>query len=191
MPLTRRRKRKIAPAARLRWTAFQAAAPEVIDTTPSPPVLKPGGETRLRPTLLDIPEEMHWAVQRKFHSRPIQKSATRRLVWIGMLACFLFILPYIYIYLRIWMGDDKYTLPFDSWPWLPLWTAITSGFFGAMFSRLLYLQSNWDTLSLGSLKDARDYSSILLRGSVGTDRRDSRILFPALRGYWRGIVSAF
>ncbi len=157
---------KIATAGRLR-TAFEAAAPQVIDTTPSPPILKPGGETRLRAMLLDILEETHWAVQRKFHSRPIQKSATRRLVWIGMLACFLFILPYIYIYLRIWMGDDKYTLPFDSWAWLPLWTAITSGFFGAMFSRLLYLQSNWDTLSLGSLKDARDYSSILLRGSVG------------------------
>jgi hypothetical protein len=36
-----------------------------------------------------------------------------------------------------------------------------------MFSRLLFLQTNWNALSLGALKDARDFSSILLRGAVG------------------------
>jgi hypothetical protein len=36
-----------------------------------------------------------------------------------------------------------------------------------MFSRLWYLQTNWNSLSLGALKDARDYTSIFLRGAVG------------------------
>jgi hypothetical protein len=117
--------------------------------------------------LLDILEEIHWTFQRKFHSRPIQKSATRRLVWTGLAACGLFVLPYVHIYVRQWLGGPTYTLPLANWAWLPLWTAVTAGFFGAMFSRLLFLQANWDVLSLGALKDARDYSSILLRGAVG------------------------
>ena len=51
--------------------------------------------------------------------------------------------------------------------WLPFYTALTSGLFGALFSRLLFLQSNWDTLTIGGLKAARDYTSIFLRGCVG------------------------
>jgi hypothetical protein len=157
---------KIPAAPRLR-TVFETVAPQVMDTSQSPPALKPSGEFRLRAMLLDILEETHWTFQRKFHSRPIQKSASRRLVWTGLAACFLFILPYVYIYLRQWTGGAAYVMPFDSWAWLPLWTAMTAGFFGAMFSRLLFLQANWNVLSLGSLKDARDFTSILLRGAVG------------------------
>jgi hypothetical protein len=44
---------------------------------------------------------------------------------------------------------------------------LTAGLFGALFSRLLYLQSNWNVLSIGGLKDARDIWSIFLRGCVG------------------------
>jgi hypothetical protein len=58
-------------------------------------------------------------------------------------------------------------MPFNTWAWLPLWTAVTAGFFGAMFSRLSFLQGNWNTFSVGAVKDARDFSSILLRGAVG------------------------
>jgi hypothetical protein len=36
-----------------------------------------------------------------------------------------------------------------------------------MFSRLLFLQSKWNLLTLGELKDARDLSSIVLRACVG------------------------
>jgi hypothetical protein len=32
---------------------------------------------------------------------------------------------------------------------------------------LLYLQSKWDALTVGGLKDAREFTSILLRGCVG------------------------
>jgi hypothetical protein len=157
---------KIPAASRLR-TVYEAVAPQIVDTSQSPPVLKPSGESRLRAMLLDILEETHWTFQRKFHSRPIQKSATRRLVWTGMAACCLFILPYAYIYLSQYLSATAYRMPFERWAWLPLWTALTAGFFGAMFSRLLFLQGNWNVLSLGSLKDARDFTSIFLRGAVG------------------------
>jgi hypothetical protein len=35
------------------------------------------------------------------------------------------------------------------------------------FSRLTYIQTHWNVISLDELKDAREYSSILLRGIVG------------------------
>jgi hypothetical protein len=157
---------KISAAPRLQ-AAFKAVAPQTIDTNQSPPQLKPNGQLKLRAMLLDILEETHWFYQRKFHSRPIQKSATRRIVVIGLAACFLFILPYVYIYLRQWSSGNTYVMPFDNWAWLPLWTALTAGFFGAMFSRLYFLQANWNVLSLGTVKDARDFTSIFLRGAVG------------------------
>jgi hypothetical protein len=156
----------VLSAARLR-TAFTAALPHLVDTAQSPPTLKQGGEPRLRAMLLDILEETHWTLQRKFHGRPIQKSATRRLVGMGLAACALFVLPYAYIYVRSWLSSDEWPLPLGRWAWLPLWTAVTAGFFGAMFSRLLYLQTNWNVLSLGAIRDARDFASIFLRGAVG------------------------
>ena len=55
----------------------------------------------------------------------------------------------------------------DSWSGLPLYACMTAGIFGALFSRLLYLQMNWDALSVGGLKDAREFTSILLRACVG------------------------
>jgi hypothetical protein len=156
----------VPSAARLR-AAFTAALPHLVDTVQSPPIIKQGSEPRLRAMLLDILEETHWTLQRKFHGRPIQKSATRRLVGMGLGACALFVLPYVYIYVRSWLSSNEWPLPFGRWAWLPLWTAVTAGFFGAMFSRLLYLQTNWNVLTLGAVKDARDFASIFLRGAVG------------------------
>jgi hypothetical protein len=81
-----------------------------------------------------------------------------------MVAFLLFILPYGGLYLELASGKLS---PVESWSWLPLYSALTSGLFGALFSRLLYLQSNWDALTIGGLKDAREFTSILLRGCVG------------------------
>lgn len=158
---------KVPAAARLR-TVYEAVAPHLVDTAKSPPAPKAGSEPRLRSLLLDILEETHWSVQRRFHARPIQKSATRRVVTAGLLACTLFVLPFGWLYLEAWLTPGTpYVPPFESWAWLPLWTALTAGFFGAMFSRLTYLQGNWNLLGLGALRDARSVWSILLRGAVG------------------------
>lgn len=159
---------ELVPAAGRLRTVFEAAAPHLVDTAKSPPAPKAGTEARMRAMLLDILEETHWSFQRKFHARPIQKSATRRVVAAGLVACTLFVLPFGLLYHEAWRtAGTPYVPPFEGWVWLPLWTALTAGFFGAMFSRLTFLQSNWNLLSLGALRDARDIWSILLRGAVG------------------------
>jgi hypothetical protein len=73
-------------------------------------------------------------------------------------------LPYLRLYYDVLSKHDD---PVASWAWLPLYTAATAGLFGALFSRLLYLQSKWDALTVGGLKDAREFTSIILRGCVG------------------------
>jgi hypothetical protein len=151
------------PSSQRLAAAADAAYPLAFDTQ-NPPALRTGGEPILRSLLLDTLEEIHWAAQRKFYSRPIRRSATTRIVWSGMIAFLLFILPYIVLYMSLELGK---TNPLAGWSWLPLYTALTAGLFGALFSRLLYLQSNWDSLTIGGLRAAREFTSILLRGCVG------------------------
>ena len=118
----------------------------------------------MRSLLIQTLEELHWSSQRKFYARPIQKSATYRIVYLGIGAFLVFLTPYLLIYLGIFMGHDATLV---SWSGLPLYTALTAGLFGAFFSRLLYLQQNWNAFTLGAIMDARDFTSILLRGCVG------------------------
>ncbi|SFH14349.1 hypothetical protein [Methylobacterium gossipiicola] len=152
------------PAAPRLAGLAEAAGLLALDGQQQPPTLRPGGEAILRPLLLDTLEELHWAFQRKFYSRPIRRSATSRIVWIGLFALFLFILPYVLIYVHAARGEiDRIA----NWSGLPLYACMTSGIFGALFSRLLYLQMNWNALSIGGLKDAREFTSILLRACVG------------------------
>ena len=129
-----------------------------------PGSIKPEFEDQVRSLLLDIIEETHWDIQRKFYSRPIRKQATRRIVLIGMCAFVLLIVPYVLIYGLTATGHIR---SIERWSWIPLYSALTAGLFGALFSRLLYLQQRWDTLTIGGLKDAREFTSIFLRGCVG------------------------
>jgi hypothetical protein len=152
------------PAASRLITALEAALPVALDTSHSPPTLRPCGEPILRALLVQTLEELHWNSQRKFYARPIQKSATYRIVYLGIAAFLLFLFPYGFIYIGIFAGREP-ALAF--WSGLPLYTALTAGLFGAFFSRLLYLQQNWNGFTLGAIMDARDFTSILLRGCVG------------------------
>jgi hypothetical protein len=156
---------RIPSASRL-VTAIEAALPTAVDTSTTPlPTVRTGGEAVLRSLLLQTLEELHWNSQRKFYARPIQKSATYRIVWLGVVAFALFLLPYGIIYGDIFWRGHKPAL--ETWSFLPLYTALTAGLFGASFSRLLYLQQNWNSFTLGAIMDAKDYTSILLRGCVG------------------------
>lgn len=152
----------LASTARLSTEADLAR--QLVFDSQTPPALKPNGPPVLRALLLDTLEELHWAFQRKFYSRPIRKQATTRIVLCGMFAFCLFILPYIILDIEFW--DSRPNIG-SSWAWLPLYSSLTAGLFGALFSRLLYLQQNWDALTIGGLKDAREFTSILLRGCVG------------------------
>lgn len=157
---------KVKSAPRLQ-SYFEATLPLVADTAQHPPGLKPGGAVRLRALLLAVLEEIHWTLQRKFHARPIQKRASRLVAGVGIVGCILFLLPYVVIYLTPRPAPPG-EMSFSGWAWLPLYTAATTGFFGAMFSRLLTLQAKRGAMTLGELNDARDLTSILLRGAVGT-----------------------
>jgi hypothetical protein len=123
------------------------------------------GEANLRGLLQDILEEHHFCLQRKFAIRPIQRNACNRIVIAEIGAFILMIAPYIYLYsVVLWA---KKTPAFELWAWLPIYSAMTAGLFGAFFSRLQTLQSNWDNLSLSQVRDAMDWRSIWLRGTVG------------------------
>ena len=154
---------KVTSATRLS-AALEAALPQTFDTNETPPKLRPHGEAIPRAMLLETLKDIHWSYQRKFFSRPILRSATRKIVFLGFVAFLLFICPYVVLYGMLAMRPPP---AFHEWAWLPLWSAVTAGLFGALFSRLLYLQMNWASLSVGGLKDARDLTSILLRCCVG------------------------
>lgn len=142
------------------WKRLNLAA-QALAVDPSHPG---ANDAIIRSLLLETLEETHSTKQRKFFSRPIRREATTKIVWFGLAAFTLFILPYLVLYYNLLRHEP---INISSWSWLPLYCAATTGLFGALFSRLLYLQSNWNALTIGGLKDARDYASILLRASVG------------------------
>jgi hypothetical protein len=155
---------KVPSAGRLRKTV-EALIQDSVDTSQTPPVLKPGGGARLRSMLLEVIEETQWHLKKKFTSRSIQKTVTYRVILATIGSFLLFIAPYLVIIAKMILEGDGFTVA--RWVGLPLWTALTAGLFGAFFSRLLYIQAKANVLSLDELKDAREFSSIILRGIVG------------------------
>lgn len=153
-----------APRLKAALTLAEARA---IDQKEVPPIVRPSEEGNLRSLLLAIVNEIHWTKQRKFFARPIQKSATRRIVWAGVLSFLLFLLPYIIMYTRPYLNISSDPKDMSIYTCLPLYTALTSGLFGAYFSRLMFIQARGGELSIGELKAAREWTSIFLRGSVG------------------------
>ncbi len=119
---------------------------------------------RARMLLLDALEELHWASQLKFSARPLQIGAIRLATMFVFGSAFLFVAPYLALYIFSLFGK-----PFDprAWEWLPLFTALSAGLFGAFFSRLSALQSNANTLSLDALAEAKRPLYLLFRGIVG------------------------
>jgi hypothetical protein len=163
---------RVSAEPRLR-AAFAAMSSGSSDTDKQPRALTTSEASALRGLLLEILEEIHWSSQRKFHSRPIQKAATRRIVWAGVFSFVLFILPYILIYINLYLnpvaadGSVQHGVPPELLIGLPVYTALTAGLFGSYFSRLLFIQKYSTGMSVGELKTAREFTSIFLRGVVG------------------------
>lgn len=145
-------------------SAYDAAKLHALDHKDNPPKLREEYVPRMRSLLLEVLSEFNWTKARKFFGRPLQKSATRRIVWAGVASFALFLLPYIFIHSRAYFTNQVDMHIFTG---LPLYTALSAGLFGAYFSRLLFIQSNVGNLSIGELKAAREFTSIFLRGSVG------------------------
>ena len=146
--------------------AFSVVEAHALDTSTTPPGVRAGQVCAVRGFLLDVLEEIHWTIQRKFRARPLQKTVIKRIVGVGICSFALLLLPYLVVYTEIYRAGDS-RLPFAQWAWLPLYTALTAGLFGAFFSRLSYVQMNFENMTLGELKIAKEYSSIFLKGSVG------------------------
>ncbi|MBM3578825.1 MAG: hypothetical protein FJX40_14520 [Alphaproteobacteria bacterium] len=123
-----------------------------------------GSVQRARMLLLDALEELHWASQRKFSARPLQIGAIRLATIFVFGAALLFVAPYLALYLLSLFGKK---FDAEAWEWLPLFTALSAGLFGAFFWRLSSLQSDANNLSLDALAEAKRPLYLLFRGIVG------------------------
>jgi hypothetical protein len=127
--------------------------------------LSSAGEINLRNLLQDVLEWHHWSSQRTFCLRPMQKKAANRIVSSEAIAFMFVVAPFAYLYsLEIMFKSPP---NFEYWSGLPFYLALSAGLFGAFFSRMQWLQSNCDSLSLSQVRDAMDWRSIRLRGAVG------------------------
>lgn len=120
----------------------------------------PEAANNLRFLLIDVVKETQREQIRKHLSRVFLKEVTRQLLIAGLISLGLFLLPYLLFRAGI----------FGSSVWsdvVPIWTCLSAGLFGAYFSRLLYLQKTYMTLSYEELISSRDTLAILLRGSIG------------------------
>lgn len=129
-------------------------------TLAADPAAPPSRETELflRMLLLETLEELHATYLTRFLARPELKTATLRTIRVGLLAFSLFLAPYVYAFFN--RAPPVFAL-------FPLWSALTAGLFGAFFSRLMSLQTNFGGGSLDVIKDAREWTYILSRGFVG------------------------
>lgn len=135
-----------------------------LDTTKTPPALRPDAESQLRLFLMDILEEIHWTLQRKFFARPIMKEAIKKIIWLGLGSFILLLLPFLIIFFLVDYYND---INLEQWPWVALYMALAAGLFGSFFSRLIDIQRNGERMSLGELKNAQQTSTLFLRGAVG------------------------
>jgi hypothetical protein len=136
----------------------------------------------LRDFLLEILEAIHWHSKRKHLTRKLRAQATRRTLSIGLAALMLTLLPYIITVLavtsqgkaatlaslQVWpVAEDGEFAKANSWIHFALYTSVAFGFLGALFSRLITLQTQWSVIALDELYNARSYHYIILRASIG------------------------
>ena len=152
---------KVTSATRLS-AALEAALPQTFDTNETPPKLRPHGEAILRAMLLEIWKTSTGVISENSFHDPFCEALLVRLFFSALSRSYSSF-AHTWSCTACWQCDRRPR----SMSGLPLWSAVTAGLFGALFSRLLYLQMNWASLSVGGLKDARDLTSILLRCCVG------------------------
>jgi hypothetical protein len=136
----------------------------------------------LRDFLLDVMEAIHWHSKRKYIMRKLRAQAARRTLSLALIALLVALSPYFFLssalqinarpaslaYLQI---SDIYPVALfgsgDFWVHFALYTGVTFGFLGALFSRLITLQTQWSAMALDELFNARTYHFIVLRASIG------------------------
>jgi hypothetical protein len=141
-----------------------AAKSSAYDSSKQPPVLNPGGDSKLRSAMINLLEEIHWEDQRKFYATPVLRTAVHRIVLLDLLAFVAVVAPYAWIFFRSFQHHIDLSV---FWAALPLYTVITAGAFGAYFSRLITIHESGDDLSIRGLQTMKMWSSLFLRGAVG------------------------
>jgi hypothetical protein len=152
---------------------------------PTPPL---NADAILRGFLLRITEAVQWVGKKQYLARVVRGQATRKLLICGLVALALLVAPYVFLTFKVMLQETSQradlptywtlaavaastpTAVFSGgkiWSLFSLYTALTAGLLGAVFSRLIKLQSQWAVMTLDELFIARDYKYILLRASVG------------------------
>ncbi len=154
----------VAAAPRLQKSFDQIIKDEFGTDSPNKQ-LSSTAETSIRNLLQDVLEWHHWSCQRTFCLRIMQKSASNRIVSSEVLAFIFVVAPFAILYLCEYIHKSPPSV--EHWSGLPLYLALSAGLFGAFFSRMQWLQSNGDSLSVSQVRDAMDWRSIRRRGAVG------------------------
>ena len=109
----------------------------------------------------------------RFFVTPLLKLAVRRIVWLATIVFMLVLLPYLYLYgLYLFGYPTKIEYPdkipsIATWVWLPFFTVVTVGAFGAYFSRLIGISMYSGRFSTIELESAGTWRNLFLRGAVG------------------------
>jgi len=105
--------------------------------------------------LLEVLENINWQKKLKYLARWNRLQATRKTLWIVAGALVLVLWPYFF-----W-------LPACIWAHFGLYTALTFGLLGALFSRLYNLERSGSKLTLEELRHAQTFRYILQRACIG------------------------
>jgi hypothetical protein len=127
---------------------------------------EPEADTMRRDFLVRALELMQWFYRTQYLARPIYIQATKAILFWGLLAMVFVVAPYVA--LAFWkLEANPSGLWARLWEIFPLYTALSIGFLGAFFSRLIMLQRNWN-MSLDDILLQKELPYNLLRAGVGT-----------------------
>jgi hypothetical protein len=157
--------------SRVRLRAMYTDALQRLYDRSTPPNLVTGADDILRYLANTILEDSQWYAKQRFLAIPQRTKATSRIVTAGLIGFFLFLAPILVISVSAAFAKINPALNVADhvrdWSGLILWNVLAAGLLGATFSRLLYLQTGVDTLTLEELENAQSWRSILLRSAVG------------------------
>jgi hypothetical protein len=136
----------------------------------------------LRDFFLELMLVIHRHSKRRHDARIVRGQATRRTLVVALIALIVALTPYLVTSLdpRSAMSPgasmslaDMQILPYglfggkNFWSHFPLYTGVTFGFLGALFSNLLSVQKQWGATETEEIFHIRTYHYIILRASIG------------------------
>ena len=118
-------------------------------------------DAMLRAFLLRVLETIQWSAKKKHLAQPIQKAATKQVLFCALVAFLFIVAPYLIVGT---MGPEGIS---KAWSLFALHSAVASGLLGACFSRLISVQRGWSDMTLDEVFLHREWSYTFLRAGVG------------------------